>query len=289
MVKTKIPQLIALDLDETTLNQHSRLSESNRDALAAAVKMGIILVIASGRAFDTLPREMCTFPGVQYAICGNGAAIYTMPEGNCIRRYSIPEVAVHRVLCCAQGEKLTFEAFVSGCAYAQWDYIQEPGKYMTDPMTSRYVKESRRPVENIQTFILEHITQLDSLDLVVGDLQVKERMMQRLCNIPGIYITTSVPRLIEISHMDCGKHRGLEFLSEYLQLSREEICAFGNADNDADMLKWAGMGIAVSNGSPACLSAADYITEHYMDDGVAKALAHCFGIYPAKTEETWRK
>ena len=52
------PKLIALDLDETTLNQQSCLSPGNRAALEAAVSAGIEIIIASGRSLDTLPEEM---------------------------------------------------------------------------------------------------------------------------------------------------------------------------------------------------------------------------------------
>ena len=88
----------------------------------------------------------------------------------------------------------------------------------------------------------------------------------------------SMPRLVEISDIQCGKHRALAFLADYLGIPQEKVCAFGNADNDADMLLWAGTGIAVANSSPACLRAADVVTAHYLEDGVAQALKKCFGI-----------
>ena len=280
MVTPVRPKLIALDLDETTLNRDSRLSPGNRRALEAAVRQGCILVIASGRAFDTLPEEMLHFPGVQYAICGNGAAVYALPSRKRLAHHTVPPEAVDQILALCHGQDLTFEAFVAGRAYAQRDYIENPARYMCDPMTVHYVKASRRPVEDIEAFLIQHRDVLDSLDLVVGNLQVKARMTALLSEIPDLYITTSVPRLIEISHRDCGKHRGLEFLSGLLNIPRERICAFGNADNDADMLAWAGCGIAVANGSPACLAAADHVTGHFLEDGVAQALGDCFGIIP---------
>ena len=280
MVTAMLPKLIALDLDETTLNRESQLSPGNRAALEAAVRQGCILAIASGRAFDTLPEKMLRFPGVRYAICGNGAAVYELPSQKLLAHYTVPPEAVTKILALSQGQNLTFEAFVSGCAYAQRDYIEDPTRYMCDPMTVHYVKASRRPVEDIRAFLREHQAELDSLDLVVGDLTVKAHMTALLSEIPDIYITTSVPRLIEISHRDCGKHRGLAFLSGLLDIPQTDICAFGNADNDADMLAWAGCGIAVANSSPACLEAADHVTGHFLEDGVAQALRDYFGITP---------
>lgn len=272
------PKLIALDLDETLLDQHSMLPLRNRTALLRAVAEGIQIVVASGRSYDSLPQEMLELPGVQYAICSNGAAVCEAKTGKILYQRTLPRLAVHEILRRSKGEFLTYEAFLEGKAYAQQDYILAPQRYMADEQTVRYVKSTRYPVVSIVDFILEHDRELDCIDLVVGSMAVKEKMMEAMASIPDIYLTTSVPRLVELSHRDCGKHRGLQFLSELLDISPSQVVAFGNADNDADMLRWAGCGIAVANGSPRCLDAADLITDHYLSEGVASALEKWFGI-----------
>jgi hypothetical protein len=97
-------------------------------------------------------------------------------------------------------------------------------------------------------------------------------MMQKLASIEDVYITTSVPRLIELGHRDCGKHRGLQFLTDYLGIPQADTVAFGNGDNDAEMLEWAGLGVSVENGTPACRAAADCITGNAWESGVAEVL-----------------
>ncbi|MDD6024407.1 MAG: HAD family hydrolase [Oscillospiraceae bacterium] len=272
------PKLIALDLDETLLDSNSKLPPKNRAALLRAAAEGIHIVVASGRSYASLPQEMLELPGVQYAICSNGAAVCEAKTGKILYQRTLPKAAVHEILRRTKGEFLTYEAFLRGKPYAQQDYILEPQRYMADAQTVRYVKSTRQPVPNILDFILEHETELDCLDLVVGSMAVKEKMMEAMASIPDIYLTTSVPRLVELSHRDCGKHRGLQFLSERLGIAPSQVVAFGNADNDADMLRWAGWGIAVANGSPRCLEEADLITDHYLSEGVASALERWFGI-----------
>ena len=61
-------------------------------------------------------------------------------------------------------------------------------------------------------------------------------------------------------------------MAELLGLSSEEIAAFGDGDNDADMLSYVGCGIAMANASPACLAAADHVTLDHRDDGVAHGI-----------------
>ena len=55
---------VALDMDRTTLNREGRLSENNRKALERVIASGVHIIIASGRAFETLPRDMVELPGV---------------------------------------------------------------------------------------------------------------------------------------------------------------------------------------------------------------------------------
>lgn len=273
-----IPKLLALDLDETTLDENSRLSPKTRRALEAAIARGIHVVAATGRAVTALPEEILKFPGICYAITGNGAAVWDLTEKTPLRRYFLPPGAAEEILALSAGELLTYEVTVEGQPYAQRDYIQNPDVYLTDGRTSDYLQRTRRPVENITAFIRAHSTHLDSLNLVVGSLEVKQRLMERLKQVKTVYITTSIPRLIEISNAESGKHRGLRFLAEYLGVRQADTAAFGNADNDAEMLLWAGLGVAVKNATPACIAAADYVTDHHDADGVAKAMWELWGI-----------
>lgn len=272
------PKLLALDLDETTLDGQGCLAPETRRALEAAIAQGIRVVVATGRAVTALPEEVCGIPGIRYAITGNGAAVWDLKQGVPLRRYLLPPEAVAEILALTVGEPITYETAVAGQPYAQWDYIQNPDRYLTDGRTSDYLKRTRCAVKNIIAFIRAHSGELDSLNLVVGSLEKKQQLMARLKAVSGVYITTSIPRLIEISNAGSGKHRGLQFLVEYLGLRQQDTAAFGNADNDAEMLAWAGTGVAVQNATPGCLAAADYVTDSHDNAGVAKALGAIWDI-----------
>ena len=56
---------IALDLDRTTLNEKSRLSEGNRQALEYAISKGVHIIIASGRGFASLPEDVVYVPVIE--------------------------------------------------------------------------------------------------------------------------------------------------------------------------------------------------------------------------------
>ena len=60
-------------------------------------------------------------------------------------------------------------------------------------------------------------------------------------------------------------------------IDREETMAFGDGENDMEMLRYVGIGVAMGNASDAVKAAADYVTDTVDDDGIEKALRH-FGL-----------
>ena len=95
--------------------------------------------------------------------------------------------------------------------------------------------------------------------------------------LEGCYVTRWNKRAIDILPGGGGKALGM---GEYLRLNgldRSEIMAFGDGENDADMLEFAGIGVAMGNAADKTKAVADYVTDHIDNDGVAKALIH-FGL-----------
>ncbi|NCB90999.1 MAG: HAD family phosphatase [Clostridia bacterium] len=261
---------IALDLDRTTLNRQGRLSEKNRLAIEAAIQQGIHVIVASGRALSSLPEDIKNMKGIQYAITSNGAAVYDLHTQKCLQQYKMTETSVEEILKYTKEMGVAYEAFIDGQAFAQKEYVQDPVKYGATVHAIPYIQSTRQPVEYIQDFLLAHKRELDSIDVVVNSEEKKADLWKTIAQkVPDVYITSSIMQLLEISYKDAGKHSGARFLLDYLGLSRENLAAFGDGDNDADMLSFAGMGIAVENASPACKAAADAITLSHDEDGVA--------------------
>ena len=272
-------QLIALDLDRTTLNARGRLSEANRNALLRAAAKGIHVCIASGRAFDTLPQEVVSLPGIAYAITSNGAAVYRIADKFCMRSLLLTPQSVEAVLAATKDYPVVYEAFIEGTAYAAKAYIENPVKYGATPQAVAYVQATRHLKQDMVQFILDNKNRLDSMDIVVKDEQMRQQMMELVSAASDeVYLTSSIKNLVEISHKDAGKKSGVKYIADYLGIKREEIAAFGDADNDIDMLEYAGCGIAVANASQRLLAVADAVTAHHDEEGVAQAFEQILHI-----------
>lgn len=263
--------MLALDLDGTALRSDGKLSDYNRRAFLKAHEAGIHMVVASGRAFASLPEEVLRLPYIEYAITSNGAAVCESRTGKRIQAHPLKKEAVDRLLHIAAEAGVMVEGFVDGIPYSQQDYVEDPMRFGASEYSVAYVKRTRRPVKNIFAFLAEHAEELDSFDLITGDMAQKEALRRRIQEeVPDIYLTSSVPTLLEISDVHAGKASGLRFLAEYLGIQREETAAFGNAENDMDMMDWAGIGVAVANAPEEVRTAADEVTESNDEDGVGR-------------------
>ncbi len=106
-----------------------------------------------------------------------------------------------------------------------------------------------------------------------------------------LYITSAEERLLDAIADECvitrwhnfgidifakggGKMAGIQRYLDLIGVAPEEIIAFGDGENDAEMLRFAGIGVAMGNASEATKSAADYVTADIDDDGIEKALRY---------------
>lgn len=261
----------AMDMDRTALGEDGKLSPRTKNAIAEAVDKGIHVIVASGRAYDTLPEEITVLPGIEYAISSNGASVWH--KGECIRRNVLGREAVTALLAAYERAKkefpVTIEVFWRGKAFCEQEYFDSPGLFGSQRAV-KYVQSTRKVVEDAERFAMEHIDEMESIDFISADKAGRESLKRELDSTIGdISITSSIEHLIEISGRNVSKGESLKWLLNELSIEREECVAFGDGDNDADMLSYAGIGIAVENASQLAKNSANFVTKAHFQDGVA--------------------
>ena len=269
-MNSNIIKCIALDLDRTTLRSDGTLSMRTKDVLQRAVQKEMKVIIASGRPYTALPPAILNLDGIQYAITSNGAAIYEVPTGRRCYAQLLPADEVEKILLRYQDTSFSFEAFVDGQGYVDQSLWEDPTRYGMSSDNFSYIQHNRIPVPDIRSFLKEHKHEMDSMDLVVPEEKICRRVMEEIKQMSKeVYVTSSSVNLVELSNRKCGKHQGLKVLMDWLEIERMELAAFGDAENDIDMIELAGVGVAMANASVNCKKAADYITLSNDEDGVA--------------------
>lgn len=271
--RTKLSiKLIASDLDGTLLTDRKELSEETRRVLDLAVGKGIYIVPTTGRSFESVPELIRNYPGVEYLITANGGAVYSVSQKKRIYQCLLTREAVDAAIAVRKRENMVLEVVIDGIPYAEEDYVRDPLPYLATEYGARYIKATRKPVKDICEFAAEHAEELDSISFVCR-YEDKERLYTSLDKeIPDVYVTSSVPNLMEIGHKDAGKGKTLLWLLDKLGITPDEAMAFGDADNDISMLTTVKYGFAMGNATENCKKTAPYVTDTNEKDGVAKGI-----------------
>ncbi len=102
-----------------------------------------------------------------------------------------------------------------------------------------------------------------------GDIETVKRDLKDHFDL--IFHTTEV---FEIVPKGYSKAKGIQWICEYLNISKEDTYAFGDSVNDLEMLSYVSHGIAMGNATDPAKEAADYVTADIWNDGIMQGLKH---------------
>lgn len=263
----------AFDLDGTLLDGHSQLSPRTKVALDDLHRAGVQVIVCSGRPFSTIPKDILAHPAVRFVATGNGVRIFDKALGKDVYCCALAQQTLEDIVELVQYYPVGYEFFIQGKAFANRAYLADPALYGADLMSNRYLTTTRAPFDDVRSFITAHRNTIDSMGLSLADMVLKKQLWQRLEHeIEGIYVTSSVPRLLEVADARAGKGPAVAVILESLDLDATGLVAFGDADNDLGMIELAGMGVCMENGEAHLKAAADFIAPRHDQDGVAIVL-----------------
>lgn len=260
-------KLIAMDLDDTLLNDSLEVSARNRRALQIAMNAGARVTIATGRMFrSALPiAESIGIEGP--IITYQGAFMKDLCTGEILYEKPVPLKFAREIL--AEG----YKAGVHINLYLNDKlYVDSP-----TPEGLAYAKLAGvelNTVGNLLEFLEGEPTKL----LFIAKPEFVDRIQQKMRRIFGenIYITKSKPNYLEFMHPQATKGGALKFLADKWGIQPEEVLAFGDSFNDLDMIKFAGLGVAMGNAPEEIKKRADYVSASNNHDGVAEVIERFF-------------
>jgi Cof subfamily protein (haloacid dehalogenase superfamily) len=153
-----------------------------------------------------------------------------------------------------------------------------PNCYVDDRLyVDRYTEYSRMyagfqhiPVEEVGdlTAWLEHApTKLVAVADPADVPALREAMVAAFGD--RLFFTTSLPYLLEMGNPAVSKGTGLAFVANELGFSLDRVVAFGDGENDIELIEAAGFGIAVEDANPLLLERADWVCPSAAAEGVA--------------------
>ena len=234
-----------------------------RAAIAATRAAGIHVVLVTGRMFQAV-RPYALEAGLDDpVVCYQGAVVAEPVSGRWLRHVPIP-LELARETIAAVNE----EGFALNCYVDDELYVAE-----VTPEARRYADFQHLELHAVGD-LLEWLDQPPTKLVVIEDPAVLDDLKQRmLARFDGrLYISKSLPYFLEFASPDVTKAAGLDFLSEHVGFSRERTVAFGDGENDVELIDWAGYGVAVANAHDRVKEVANFVCPSVDEEGVAQVL-----------------
>ena len=246
---------IFLDVDGTLFSHTIHgIPASARSALAEIRRRGTLVFIASGRHPLALRRlNLGDFPYDGYVtltghLCYDGA-------WRPVSRTPLPEADTRLLVRAFNEHRYPIALFHEDDAYMNY----------ADDLVLRMMAAVSSPPPPLSEYLGKPVYS--------GALYVPREEAERFAaQLPGCRLSAWHPSGFDIISRGVGKVRGIEAVMDRFGLKREEIAVFGDGDNDVEMISFAGVGVAMGNGTPAARAAADFVTAAVDEDGLAKAL-----------------
>jgi len=268
-------RILALDIDGTILDPYGKLPPAVRDAVAAARRRGLRVILCTGRRFRTaLPwaRELALEGSI---VVNNGTLVKDIDSGQTLRHTYLP---LH--------EYASVISFVRhwGSPLVYVDTYHERVDLITERCSETHAYQRAYLDDNIDFFqTVDDLYDRPRSDVIMVSTMADEVTLMAMRDAASaefgdrIRIHTLINKnyqglILELLSPQSGKWPALEAIAAEADVTPEEIIAVGDDTNDIEMIRRAGLGIAMGNSAPEVKQAADQVVRSNAEGGVVDAI-----------------
>lgn len=264
-------KLIALDMDNTLLNGQKKLSSRNEAILKKLRKQGIYIVLTTGRPFAGIRpfvKQLDLVNAGDYSVNFNGAVVYENQSEEIVFEKYLTLDQIKSMKLFADKMQVPMDCITGSCVYSVIDNKKSTYENYVGKLNTFYdVTFAQLPEnEKYYKFVIEEA------------VEKIEEIEELLPEFEDMTVLKSRRDLLEFAPKGINKTVGLSHLLEKLNLTWDNVMAFGDEENDLEMIQSAQMGIAMGNAVELIKNAANDVTSSNIDDGVAKYLEKYFKL-----------
>jgi Cof subfamily protein (haloacid dehalogenase superfamily) len=220
------------------------------------------VIVVTGRMVKSVRRALAPAGLRDPVICYQGAVVADA-DGRWLRHEPIPLELARATIATLGDEGYSPNVYVDDMLFVAQD----------TPEARRYSALNRvefHVVGDLVEWLADPPTKL----VVVGDPDALDELEPRMKERYGAreHISKSLPYFLEFAQAGVTKGAGLDFLAAHMGFTREQTVAFGDGENDVELVEWGGFGIAVENAHPRVKAVADWVCPPASEQGVAQVI-----------------
>ncbi|AYE38314.1 HAD family phosphatase [Companilactobacillus zhachilii] len=261
-------KLIAIDIDDTLLDDQKNISTKNRLMISQALAEDVKIVLCSGRPHKAMIKyaDKLNIKGSDQYMITNGGAIIENMHGEFIMQKTLSNEFYRNFVAFTETNDLSYCVFdVHGNIYTSNNYnINQYTVAMAfennDGLHIRKPEDLSTNFEITKAVINGDETKLDEITNFIKD------------SFADYFVVRTGVGYLEIFPNRVNKGNAVAFLANKLGIDLQEVMTIGDRDNDIPMLKVAGTGVAMGNATAGSKAVCDYITTDNNHDGVGNAI-----------------
>ena len=261
-------KLAALDMDGTLLNSQKNITPSTIETIKKALKLNKYIVLSTGRALDELRDYHQQLTDIPYGILASGALIYDFKDNKIIHHETFLTSQINKIFKAINQENIMIHFFSSGRSIVSKKDISNMDKYQMSIYQPMF-KRVATTVDDIIDYAKNH--PIEKINLYHQNEAARAETFEKLKDLSLSFAFAETTSL-EISPSNVTKGKGLIKLCDFLDIELSKTIAVGDADNDLDVLKTAGLAVAMKNANDNVKKICDVIVADNDHDGCKEAI-----------------
>ena len=273
---------VFFDIDGTLVNDRKSVLKSTKEAIKIVKDQGVLVGVATGRG-PFFVKDLMDDLDLDFAVTYNGQYIFN--KERVLFASPIDKRSLRQVIAYAKENRK--EIAMGTRQDVIGSRIMSFGLSPLSQLVSRFVPKflTRTVSQSFNSMVSKALPQKedDLLDLInqpiyqVLMLMTPEESNQAASEFEYLKFTRSNPFAADIINQGNSKLEGIRRVGKEYGFDLNQVMAFGDSDNDLEMLAGVGMSVAMGNGSSSVKEVAKHITTSNQEDGIHKALEH-FGV-----------
>ncbi len=265
-------QCIALDMDGTVLNDEKQIGARTCEAIHRALAEGKEVVFCTGRSHAEMRETLKEFPEMHWLLGESGGLVYDLQKRKPMYVADIPRNVTEALQEVCRGRDMMPNIFSGGEYYMNLEHADKLAKYQMGQYQET-IPPVCKLVEDVFETILFGRRNVEKINLYHTSIEEREitRNKVQKMDLAAEFVDSETSSL-ECSPLGVSKGSGLRHLAQLMGITTEQIIMVGDANNDIEGLKEAGLAVAMGNANDQVIAVSDVQVADNNHDGVAEAI-----------------